>query len=118
MSDKAIRDPRSLTDRLIEAGEKWSDLNAAAEMLEETKKTLLAQITSGFMAEQSMSVAKAETLALASNEYGRHLKAMVEARQLANKARVRYDSGKAFVELARSAEATRRSEMNLGSRIT
>jgi hypothetical protein len=43
---------------------------------------------------------------------------MVEARQLANKARIRYDSGKAFVELARSAEATRRSEMNLGSRIT
>jgi hypothetical protein len=115
MSDKAIRDPKSLTDRLIEAGEKWSDLNAAAEVLEETKSTLLGKLLSEHFDEPAW---KAEAKAKSDPRYNEHIFAMVEARKAANRARVRYDSGKAFVELARSAESTRRAEMNLGSRIT
>lgn len=110
MTAAAIRDPRPLTDRLIEAGEAWADLNAAAEMLEETKGTLLAKL----LAERfDMPAWKAEAMAKSHPSYHAHLAAMVKARQDANRARVRYDSGKAYVELARSAESTRRAEMQM-----
>lgn len=109
MSDPRV-DPRGLTDRLIEAGEKWADLNAAAEILEETKGTLLARLASERF---DLPAWKAEAEAKAHPDYVAHLEAMVKARQAANRARVRYDSGKAYVELARSAESTRRAEMNL-----
>jgi hypothetical protein len=45
--------------------------------------------------------------------YVDHIQRMVEARKAANKARVRYDSGRAYIDLARSMESTRRAEMNL-----
>lgn len=110
MSATVIPDPRTLTDRLIDAGEKWADFNAAADMLEETRSTLLAKITKEHF---ELPAWKAEAASKGDPRYEEHIRAMVDARQAANRARVRYDSGKAFVELARSAESTRRAEMNL-----
>jgi multidrug resistance efflux pump len=104
-------DPRELTERLRRAGEEWADLNAAAEVLEETKPILLAQIASTHA--NAGSMAKAEMLAKADPRYADHVGLMVSARKDANKARVKYDSGKAYVELVRSAEASRRAEMKL-----
>lgn len=103
-------DPRTLTDRLIEAGEAWADLNAAADLLEETKGALLAKLAAERF---DMPAWKAEAEAKAHPDYVAHVEKMVKARQAANRARVRYDSGKAYVELARSAESTRRAEMSL-----
>jgi hypothetical protein len=105
-----ISDPRPLTDRLIEAGESWADLNAAATALENSIETVLAQILVDHFDQPEW---KARALAKSDKRYWNILADAVEARQRANKARVRYDSGKAYVELARSAEATRRQEMKL-----
>lgn len=110
MNDTAIRDPRPLTDRLIEAGETWADLHAAATALEEAKDTVLSAILAEHF---DMPEWKAKAEAKADARYVTHIDKMVKARQAANRARVRYDSGKAYVELARSAEATRRQEMKL-----
>lgn len=105
-----ITDPRPLTDRLIEAGESWADLNAAASALENSVDTVLAQILTDHFDKPEW---KAKALAKSDKRYWNILADAVEARQKANKARVRYDSGKAYVELARSAESTRRAEMSL-----
>ncbi|MFZ5783940.1 MAG: hypothetical protein ACOY4R_27395 [Pseudomonadota bacterium] len=110
MNDKIIRDPSTLVERLIEAGEAWADLNAAADALEETKGAVLGSILREHFDEPAW---KADAQAKSDERYTKHIAAMVEARRKANKAKIRYDSGKAFVELARSAESTRRAEMNL-----
>ncbi len=110
MNDTAIRDPRPLTDRLIEAGENWADLNAAATAYEDAAERLLAKIQIEHFDKPEW---KARALAKADERYSDAMKQSVEARQAANRARVRYDGGKAYVELARSAESTRRAEMSL-----
>ena len=105
-----LRDPARFAAAIVKKGEAWSDAEAAASLLEETRKTVLA----AEMAKQGdMPVSKAEMHALASDVYRRHVVSMVEARRAANKARVGYDGAKAMMELARSAEATRRAEMGL-----
>lgn len=92
---------------LIREGEAWADAEAAASLLEETRRTVLAKCMNEAA---SPSIAGKEMLALASDEYKRHLEGMVRARTAANKARVRYDSAKTLAELRRSEEATRRAE--------
>ena len=112
MTDKleAIKDPAKLAHSIVQRGELWCDCNAAADLLEETKGTLLAKI----MKEHLMSPAwKAEALSRADMRFEEHLKAMVDARRLANIARVRYDGAKAMGEFIRSAESTRRAEMQM-----
>jgi hypothetical protein len=98
-------------EALITAGETWADAQAAADLLEETKKSVLAKLK----IECSMSSTDAgrEMYALADQEYRKHVEGMVNARRAANKARVRYDSAKVLAELRRSEESTRRAEMNL-----
>ena len=105
-------DVEAITARLIEAGDEWADKNAAASLLEETRKSVLSQIAVRCMRDGD-SATKAEKVAAADPEYRDHIMSMVEARQAANKARVRYDSGKTFSELVRTKEATNRAEMSL-----
>jgi len=103
-------DPDKVYDALVRAGESWSDAEAAASLLEETRKSVLAKI----MNESAVaSIAGKEMQALASEEYQEFVDGMVKARAAANKARVRYDSAKVLADLRRSAEATRRAEANL-----
>lgn len=103
-------DPDKAFDALLKAGEDWADKQAAAELLEETKKSVLAKL----MSESSGgSMAAREMLALADDSYTDFLTGMVNARKAANKARVRYDSARVLAELRRSQESTRRAEMNM-----
>lgn len=102
--------PTEITERIRLAGEDWSDLDAAASLLEETKKTVLAELMNK-EENAGMSVAARESLAMASKEYKTHLASMVEARRLANRARVKYDSARTWTDLVRTAEATARQEM-------
>lgn len=97
-------------DALIRAGEAWADADAAASLLEETRKSLLAQLMTEA---DSASNAGKEMLALAHPDYKKHVDGMVSARKAANKARVRYDSAKVLAELRRSQEATRRAEASI-----
>ncbi len=105
-------DPAALATELAKRGETWADANAAAEALEETKGTVLAQLAAEFLG-KGESAAKAELLAKAHPDYSTHLEKMVAARRSANRARVRFDVYKAYIELARSAESSRRAEMKL-----
>jgi len=113
---------------LTERGHAWADKEAAAELLEETKKTVLAELTIKYSAPVGEKVAsevgvasgirtpsriEAEQKALASPEYREHIVAMNSARRAANRARVDYDCGKTLAELKRSQESTKRAEMNL-----
>lgn len=95
---------------VVEAGNDWSDKNAAADLLEETKKSVLAELSN--QAAGASNAAK-ETLALADPVYRLHITHMVRARQEANRARVKYDAMKMLAELRRSQESTRRAEMSL-----
>jgi hypothetical protein len=103
-------DPEIAYDALIRAGEDWADKQAAAELLEETKKSVLARL---MISADATSQGQREMLALADEEYTDFITGMVTARKAANKARVRYDSAKVLAELRRSQEATRRAEASI-----
>lgn len=102
--------PDELHHRVVALGEEWATLNAAADLLEESKKTVLAELQKQA---QGGGVAERERTALADPIYGDHLDAMVDARRKANIARIHYDAAKAWIEMARSMESTRRAEMQM-----
>ncbi len=112
MTDKleALRDPSKLAQSIVARGELWADANHAADLLEETKGTLLAKIMKEHLAEPAW---KAEALSKADMRFEEHIKAMVDARRVANLTKVRYDGAKAMGEFIRSAESTRRAEMQM-----
>lgn len=103
-------DPERIYDQLVKAGEDWADLDAAATLLEETKKSVLAKLMNEAAAS---SIAGKEMYALADPEYRKHVEGMVTARKQAVRAKVRYDSARVLAELRRSEESTRRAEMTL-----
>lgn len=102
-------DPEAIYQKLSDAGEEWADKDAAANILEETKKTLLAELMTGFQG----SNAERERNALADTTYKHHLKTMVSARKDANRAKVRYDAMRVLAEMRRTQESTRRAEANI-----
>ena len=103
-------DPDKFFHSVVEAGNDWADKNAAADLLEETKKSVLAELVNG--AAGTSNAAK-ETVALADPAYKLHVVNMVTARKESNRARVKYDAMKMLAELRRSQESTRRAEMTL-----
>jgi len=111
MSDSdPLRDPARLAASIVSRGELWADANHAADLLEETKGTLLAKLVKEHLHEPAW---KAEALAKADMRFEEHIKAMVDARRVSNLAKVRYDGAKAMGEFIRSAESTRRAEMQI-----
>jgi hypothetical protein len=100
-------DAEKIYESLVKAGEDWADADAAASLLEETRKSVMAKLIN----EAEGSVNAREYKAMADPEYRKHIDGMVTARKAANKARVRYDSAKILAELRRSEESTRRAEM-------
>jgi hypothetical protein len=103
--------PDQILERLRLAGEEWADADAAANALEETKKSVLAQLMCDVPSEVT-TIAAREARALTDAAYKLHLANMVNARKEANKAKVRYETGKIWAELKRTAESTKRAEMN------
>jgi len=98
--------PLDLHERLVTKGTEWAEAEYRASCLEETRKTLLAQL----MQKSTLgSMSAKETEAMASDEYETHIEGMCEARYLANKAKVEYDSAKAFIELLRTQSANERA---------
>ncbi len=112
MSDKLanahLSDPARFAQSIVSRGELWADAQAAADLLEETKGTLLAKIVKEHW---ELPAWKAEAAAKSDPRYEEHIRAMVDARRLSNLARVRFDGAKMMGEFARSAESTRRAEM-------
>lgn len=106
----AAFDPDKLFADLIEAGESWADREAAAQILEETRKPLLHKI--GTESDQKAESAR-ERVAYASADYDEHVHKMVDARQQANRAKVKYAAIQVLTELLRTRESTRRAEMGM-----
>ena len=84
-------------DALIRSGDDWADKDAAASILEETKKSVLAKLVNALAG----SMAARKSLALADPVYTQHLELMVEARREAIKSKVRYDSAKTLADMRR-----------------
>lgn len=110
-------DPHEIHDRMVRAGDNWAEADAAARLLEDTLKTVLAQEVQKVMADGSIrGVERAESIARTSPAFIEHVKALAEARERANKSRVRWDSARVFTDLVRTVNANRRAELqNLGS---
>lgn len=100
--------PNEIEERLRLAGLEWADLDEAATLLEEIKSSFLAELTN--KAEGSSMAAK-ENLAKANPEFKEYVTKMVKARSAANRAKVKYKSAEAWVELVRTSEATKRAEL-------
>ena len=103
-------DANEVYERLVSAGEEWADLQAAYNILEDTKSAILAKL---MLNSSAPSVAAREIEAKASDEYTGHVKSTQEAMKKALKAKVAYESAKVWVDLKRSEEATRRAEMKI-----
>ncbi len=108
---------------VAELGLEWAEKHETASLLEETKKTLLAQLIGELMSasrkegRKGLSFAQAETEALADVRYEAHLRAMTEARCEANKARVRHETAGVRLEMMRSLMATQREAMRLSGMV-
>jgi len=99
--------PNDIYEKLVTAGDLWADCDAAASILEESKKSLLSQLSTDIEGSQAAK----ESFALRHPEYKAHLEQMVDARKEANKAKVRYESAKMFSELMRTVAANERATM-------
>lgn len=117
-------DPHILTQEVVKLGTAWSEKDANASGLEETRKSLLAQLVLEYVDTPRISKdgkirqntqALAEQQALSDDRYTLHLEMMVLERKEANIARVKYDMGKMKLELTRSLQATLRQEMHMTS---
>jgi hypothetical protein len=114
-------DPNKEVAEVERLGLEWVEKDEQASILEETKKTVLAQLireeqlASKSTGGKGIPMNQAESNALASPVFESHLKGMVAARAEANRAKVRYDSARIRIELLRSLIAARREEMRLGS---
>lgn len=105
-------DPAKLASDLLKHGHEWADKKAAAELLAETKGSILSQIALKFLAD-GCAVNKAEMMAEATQEYQDHVKSMVLAKKEAIKAEVQYNADRTYIDLVRSQESTKRAEMNI-----
>lgn len=105
-------DTDALCNEAEEAGMAWADANAAADALEETRKSVLAQGMTSYFAE-GLAVNKSEAHALADRPYVAFIENMVKARHAANRARVRYDILKTRIELLRTNASTERAAMSM-----
>lgn len=103
------------TDRLCDeaeaAGLAWAEAKAAAQALEETRKSVLAQGVKSHMGSGPYN--KAETLALADDSYVAFLNSMVAAGKAADRARVVYDIKRTRIELLRTNASTERAAMSM-----
>ena len=103
-------DPNELRQRLVDLGTAWAEANGAADLLEESRKSVLAQYA---LKMPGKSMAERESMALACEEYREHFRAMVSARTKANRARVEYDGARKWLDMVRTLESSRRAEMGM-----
>jgi len=102
---------RLWSERYREAAETWVQLDAAANLLEECKSSVLAQRMSAL---GDIPVSHAERTVKASDEWHDYVTKMVKAREAANLAKVKTDFIKMRAMEEQSANANKRAEMRLG----
>lgn len=95
---------------IIESGDDWADKDSAHKFLEDSKKTVLAQIANTI--DEKSQTAK-ESKALAHPEFVQFLENLRDARRAANKAKVQYEGQKTLSSLRQTQESLKKAEMNL-----
>lgn len=98
--------PDAIYEKLVTLGEDFSDKDAAANLLDETKKVLLAQL---MVKSSATSAAAKEMEALADPSYTVHIGRMVEAKKEAQRAKVRWISAQAWCDASRTQAASERA---------
>lgn len=98
--------PNDIHEKLVTLGTEWAEENAAADLLEETKKSVLAELMNEC---NEKTMAAKETYALSHQKYLDHVEGMTLARKAANKAKVRYASAIVWIDLLRTQNANERA---------
>jgi len=101
-----IIDATGLCHELGERGVTWADADAAYRALDDVTKSVLAKHANE---SPETSAAAKERDARCHPKFYEHLESVRRARAVANKARVKYDTYKMFVELTRSNASTERT---------
>lgn len=98
------------SERFRVAAEDWVDKESAAQLLEDTKSTVLAQKVAVF---GDIPVNRAENLVKQSPEWRHYLEEIVKARKEANAAKVNMEYERLRFMENQSREANARAEMKL-----
>lgn len=106
MNDHDI--PHSEKFRII--SKKWVDADSAANMLEETKTSILAKRMADL---GDMPVSRAEMTVKASDDWHEYIRSMVEARTKASLLKVQMEYIRMQFHEWQSREASKRAEMKL-----
>lgn len=102
--------PKPISTSWYEAATQWAELEAAANLLEETRSAVLAQMMARC---GDVPVSRAEQMTKASPEWEMHVKGVVAARTAANKAKIKVDFWKMRFWEHQSQSATERLEAKL-----
>ncbi len=94
------------------AGLAWCDAKAAADLLEETKKSVLASTIADYLTAGG-AFNKAEQMALADDNYRAFLGRMIQACKARDRAKVKYDVLRTRIELLRTNASTERAAMSM-----
>ena len=92
--------------KMEQAGSEWADLQSAANVLEDTRHSVLARL---MLKSPAASVAAKEMEARASSEYQSHVEATQKAAAAALKAKVKYEAIKVWIDLKRTESANERA---------
>lgn len=109
-------DNRSPAEAWRDVAMAWADAEDAAQMLDETKSAILAQMVAmEIKADPKMSNAKAEMIVKSSDKWRRHVESIVRARTTANRARIERDYMKLVFMQWNNNEANHRAGSRMGS---
>src|SRR5438046_2422128 len=103
-------DNRTWAERYRLAGEVWADLEAAAQLLEDTKSLSMAQRQQAL---GDIPVNRAEQTVKASPEWQEYVENCVKARQEANIAKVNLEAMRMAFHEHQNSEANRRVELKI-----
>lgn len=101
---------RPLSERFRLAGNDWVAKHRAAELLEELKSSTVAQMVLNRLNDGPVPFNRAEIEVKASAAYREYVEQMVEARSVANKARVTMDTLRYMVAEWQADDANQRAE--------
>jgi hypothetical protein len=108
-------DPKTVYEKLTLAGNAMADAQYDFQVLDDATKPMLALNTTLAIQAESCSVAMGTTIALSADQYRDHLKGVAEAKRLYLRAKVHYDSVKAFCDHSRTQEASNRAALREAS---
>ena len=104
--------PTKVHDSLVEKGHERARCNAYATTTDRLRKQIRSILTVKFI-NAGNPVSKSEHMAQAEPEYIEACERSEKAEEEAGIASVNYTAAQAWIDLARSAESTRRAEMTL-----